>query len=482
MLLQVADITRYCEGELLCGSGEQLVRGLSWDSRSITPDCLYAALPGERVDGHDYCEDAARSGAAAVLVSRELDAQAFEAIKETGACIIRVADTAVALTALAAAWRARLQGQVIALTGSSGKTTTKNLVRDVLAKAGTVVATQGNQNNELGVPATLLSAEETTDFVVVEMGMRGLGQIAELCEFARPTAALVTNVGTSHMELLGSRDAIAQAKAEVFALLEPGAGAAFVNASEDLLDALLSYGGLVERGVQTIFFDGSGKDPESYATHTPSIYASDISYDAAGNPRFIIHTETSQAPCALQLAGAHNIHNAMAAAALGAYFGLTAEQIAEALEASVPVEGRQTVLETAQGAAVIDDSYNANPDSMRASLAAFRAREVVGKRLAVLGDMGELGPYSEEGHALVGREVASSGIDVLICVGTLAQGIAQVAQDAGMDAHAIMCVEDAAAALEAVRPLVTEGDCVLVKASHSVGLDAVAKGLVNAHV
>ena len=482
MLLRLADIAQYCEGEILCGSGEQMVHGLSWDSRCITPNCLYVALQGERVDGHDYCGDAAHAGAAAVLVSRELDTPTMEVLNEADTGAIRVADTAAALTALAAAWRARLQGQVIALTGSSGKTTTKNLVRDVLAKAGTVVATQGNQNNELGVPATLLAADETTDYVVVEMGMRGLGQIAELCAFVRPAAALVTNVGTSHMELLGSRDAIAQAKAEIFASLEPGAGVAFVNASEDMLDALLSYGNTIERGIQTVFFDGSGSDPESYVGHKPSVYASDITYDAAGNPRFIIHTETSQASCALHLAGAHNVHNALAAAALGDYYGLTAAQIAEALGASVPVEGRQTVLETAQGATVIDDSYNANPDSMCASLAAFRAREVAGKRLAVLGDMGELGPYSEEGHALVGREAAASALDTLICVGMLAKGIAKAAQDAGMDARAIVCVEDAAAALEAVAPLVANGDCVLVKASHSVGLDAVSKGLVNACV
>ena len=482
MLLQAADIAQYCEGELIAGSPTREVRGMSWDSRTITPDCLYVALLGERSDGHDFCFDAINAGAAALLVSRELNAETMTAVEQAGACVIRVADTATALTALAAAWRGRLKGHVIALTGSSGKTTTKNLVRDVLAKAGTVVATKANQNNELGVPATLLAAEEDTDFVVVEMGMRGLGQIEELCAFVRPEAALVTNVGTSHMELLGSREAIAQAKAEVFAALEAGKGTAFANASEGMLESLLSYGGIIDREIATIFFDGSGAAPESYAAHKPSVYASEISFDASGNPHFTINTETSQASCTLQLAGAHNVHNAMAAAALGAFYGLTAAQIAEALETSAPAEGRQAVLQTSAGATVIDDSYNANPDSMCASLAAFRTREVAGKRIAVLGDMGELGPYSEEGHAIVGREAAASAIDKLICVGPLAQGIARAAQDAGMEAQAIVCVEGAPAALEAATQLIEPGDCVLVKASHSVGLDAVAKGLVNACV
>ena len=225
-----------------------------------------------------------------------------------------------------------------------------------------------------------------------------------------------------------------------------------------------------------------GADPESFGAHKPSCYASGISFDSEGNPQFTIHTSTSAAPCSLHLAGQHNVHNAMAAAALGAYFGLDASRIAQALEASKPEVGRQAVLRAYNGASVIDDSYNANPDSMRASLAAFRAREVAGKRIAVLGDMGELGPYSEEGHALVGREAAESGLSTLVCVGPLARGIARAAEEAGMDVSAIMCVDDAQAALLAVTPLVESADCVLVKASHSVGLDAVAQGLVNVHV
>lgn len=481
MLLEAGQIATYCAGEVLGGSPAKMVKGISWDSREICPECLYIALPGEHVDGHDFCLEALRSGAAAVLVSRTPGPQTQLAFDEAGATTIQVENTQQALSDLASAWRRRLRGSVIALTGSSGKTTTKNLIRDVLAAAGSVIATKANQNNELGVPATLLAAEEDTDFIVVEMGMRGCGQISKLCAIAKPDAALVTNVGTSHMELLGSRDAIAAAKAEIFLKLDKREGIAFINASEAMLDALLSYGKLEKDNISVTFFDGSGAAPESYA-HKPSVYASDIEFNELGCAHFVLHVPGSEAPCALQLGGRHNVHNAMAAASVGTYFGLDAQAIAHALEQSMPEQGRQALIELENGVRIIDDSYNANPDSMLASLATFNAMKVVGKRIAVLGTMGELGSYEEEGHTLVGQNAAESAIDMLVCVGTTARRIARAAQDSGMDASSIHCVADAEEALAFMEGKLAAGDCVLVKASHSVGLERFVEGLVDACV
>ncbi|MBQ9068204.1 MAG: UDP-N-acetylmuramoyl-tripeptide--D-alanyl-D-alanine ligase [Eggerthellaceae bacterium] len=453
---------------------------MAWDSRCVSDGCLFVALPGERVDGHDFCADAAREGARVILVERALEPSVQQGLDRAGCATVLVGDTTAALTALAGYWRGLLRGTVLSLTGSSGKTTTKNLVAAVLSSAGTTVATKANQNNELGVPATLLAADQDTDYIVVEMGMRGLGQLAQLCEFARPDAALVTNVGTSHLELLGSRDAIARAKAEPFTFLDPERGVAFVNVSDSFARELVAYGELAQRGVETVFFDGSGADPATYdPALAPSVFASDISFDAEGNPHFTINVPGSSAPCALRLAGIHNVHNSLAAAAVGHFAGLDAVQIAAALETCEAAAGRQLVVTSPAGVRVVDDSYNANPDSMCASLATFRSMEVEGRRVAVLGDMYELGSFTEEGHALAGREAAGSGLDRIVCVGDLARGIADAAVSCGMDARAIDCVSSAQEALSLLAGELAAGDAVLVKASHSVGLDAVVEGLVS---
>ena len=235
MRLNVKQILFYTGGRYLVepiDAGE-LLQGISWDSREIEAGCLYVALPGERVDGHAYVGAALRAGARAALVTDRPDEAAMLLAREMGAAIIEVPNTAHAITDIAREWRHHLKGRVIGLTGSTGKTTTKNLVRDVVAAAHTVVATKANQNNELGVPRTLLSADPETEVVVVEMGMRGRGQIEELCEFVRPDWGVITNIGESHIELLGSRENIARAKAELLAAL-PAAGVAILNADDDM--------------------------------------------------------------------------------------------------------------------------------------------------------------------------------------------------------------------------------------------------------
>ncbi len=463
---------------------------LTWDSRVVAPGALYVALPGERVDGHDFAAAAAQAGAAAVLASKPLSAADGELIRKAGASVVEVADSAAAVTELARAWRGRVAGRVVGITGSTGKTTTKNLVRDVLAAAGSVAATKGNQNNELGVPATVLSADADTDSVVVEMGMRGLHQIDSLCEFVRPQWGLITNVGDCHIELLGSRENIARAKAELVEAL-PAGGIAFLNAACDLTPLVRKIARLDERGVSCVLFDGSPdadqrcgacSDDDAVAAR---VWARDIALDDEGRPTFTLcyagfaEQGVGTVACSLDLRGIHNVSNACSAAAVGLAAGMDPQVIAGALAGARAESGRQEVLRTQGGVTVINDAYNANPDSMRASLSTFAALAVPGRRIAVLGDMGELGSFAEELHVQVGRDAAAAGLDELICVGELSRAMAAAACAAGMDDARVTCVPDGARALQMLKSSLSTGDAVLVKASHFMELDGVVKGLID---
>ena len=460
-----------------------LMTGVTWDSREVQDGWLYVALPGERVDGHDFVAAALRAGAAGALVMQAPDAPTQLLAREMGAAVIEVAATAAAITDLAREWRSHLHGRVIGVTGSTGKTTTKNLVRDVAAAGRSVVATAGNQNNELGVPRTLLAADPETEVVVVEMGMRGAGQLAELCDFVRPDWGLVTNVGESHIELLGSRDAIAAAKAELLEALPAGTGRAFVNGADGYAGVLAERARLAERGIPCVAFDGAGR-PGDAAVPAARVWAEDVSLDAEGRPRFTLRAEgLGQAPvaerCALSLRGLHNVSNACAAAAVGLALGLAPAQVAGALASSLPEAGRQEVIAARGGFTIVNDAYNANPDSMRASLATFCSLSVPGRRYAVLGDMGELGDFAAECHRGVGRAAAGLPLDGLICVGELASLIAEGAEGAGMAPEKITRAAGVADVLGELDVLLEPGDAVLVKASHFMGLERVAEGLVS---
>ena len=474
MLLNIEQIRQATDGRVILAYRglDAMVSGITWDSREAAPGVLYVALPGARVDGHDFVPAAFRAGAAAVLVSHPLPDDAIGAAQEAGGAIIFVKDPYRAVTDLARAWRDHLQGTVIAITGSNGKTTTKNLVRDVLAQGMSVVATRANQNNELGVPRTLLNADADTRAVVVEMGMRGRHQLEGLCRFVRPHMAVVTNVGTSHIELLGSRENIARAKSEPVASLPEG-GTAFLNAADPYTDFICAEARTAERGVDVVRYCGLGS-----AEGTAAVYADGAAMDAEGRPTFALHLPEGTVSVTLALRGLHNVQNACAAAAVAARLGLTPDQIARGLAGAQAESGRQDVIHTPAGYTVIDDSYNANPDSMAASLDTFAALGVPGRRIAVLGDMGELGACSDEGHARVGRHAAHSGVDRLVCVGPHARLIAEAACKAGLPAAAVELVDDAAAALAALQGTLAAGDAVLVKASHSTGLEHVVNGLI----
>ena len=291
MQLNALELTSFAGGRFLLPVEAEkiIVKGICWDSREVSVGDLYLAIPGSRVDGHDFVADCISKGASACLIEHALDDRQMESIAGSNAALILVDSVIGALERIAAAWRQKAGATVIVLTGSSGKTTTKNLMSRVLSSFGPTIATIGNQNNELGVPATLLRIDPETRFAVVEMGMRGLHQLELLCAFAQPDMALVTNVGTSHMELLGSRENIARAKAEPFASLREG-GVAFINSSDEYANCLRDFGNTRRPGIEEVFFDGSGVDPQSYPIDIrPKVYASDVQVNDRGCASFVLH-------------------------------------------------------------------------------------------------------------------------------------------------------------------------------------------------
>jgi UDP-N-acetylmuramoyl-tripeptide--D-alanyl-D-alanine ligase len=353
---------------------------------------------------------------------------------------------------------------VVGVTGSTGKTTTKDLLAAVLSRVLRVVATQGNMNNEIGAPLTMMRAGVETEAVVVEMAMRGEGQIAELCAMARPTVGLVTNVGETHMELLGSREAIARAKGELVAAVSAG-GAVFLNGDDAWSEQL------AERSQAPVTTYGLGEGCD--------VRACDVIVDEEGRPSFALDTPVGRAEATLSVPGRHNAYNAAAAAAVALHLGVSLDDVVEGLREARLSPMRMESFTSADGVTVINDAYNASPTSMRAALAALVDISVSGRHVAVLGDMAELGSLTELAHFKLGEEVGRSDVDVLVTIGEKAEHIADGARTTGLDEAAIHRFGDAEDAAPFVHELVTPSDAVLVKASRVMGLERIVEGLMG---
>ncbi len=423
------------------------------DTRAAVADGLFVAVLGERVDGHDYA-----TGAHAVLGSRP-----------TAAPTVVVADPVVALGRLARHVVDALGVPVLALTGSQGKTGTKDYLAHVLATAGPTVATADNLNNEIGVPLTVLRADATTDYLVVEMGARGLGHVAYLCDIAPPSVAAVLNVGTAHIGEFGSREAIAAAKGEIVEALGAG-GTAVLNADDDLTSVMSS-----RTRARTLTFGLTG-----------DVAWRDVELDVLGRPTVDLGHAGTWRRVSLTQTGAHQVANAAAAVAMALAAGRPFDEAVEALAtARSASRWRMEVHERPDGLLVVNDAYNANPASMTAAIDALAAiGDRAGRRtVAVLGEMRELGADAEAGHQEVGRAAAARGIDVVLVVGEPARGIAQGHADSAQghdDAHGEVIVtagrDDALAWL---RENAVSTDVVLVKASRGAALEVVAEGLLD---
>jgi UDP-N-acetylmuramoyl-tripeptide--D-alanyl-D-alanine ligase len=451
--LTAEDLVRLTGGRLLARSDRRVV-GAAVDSRLVTPGQLFVALPGERTDGHLHLDDALRRGAAAVLVTRGVeDPAAFGDVT-----IIRVADGLAALGAVAAGWRARFDPLVVGITGSIAKTSTKEAVATVLAGSLRTLKTEGNQNNEVGLPLTLMRLGPDDEAAVLEMGMYVTGEIADLAAMARPSIGVVTAVQAVHLSRIGTLEAIERAKGELVEALPPE-GTAILNADDPIVTRMdrRTVARVVRYG-----FDGSA-----------DVRASDVISAGPDGMSFRLRTSAGDRAVTIPALGRLSVHNAAAAAAVGLAADLELDAVVAALAAGWGAPHRVELVRL-RGATVIDDSYNASPGSVTAALELLAG--LPGRRVAVLGEMLELGDAHEEGHRAVG-DAAGGIVDLLIVVGSGAGGIAAGALDAGLDGGRIHVVPDAEAALDALRPRLRDGDSVLVKASRGIELDRVVDGL-----
>ncbi|WP_030783858.1 UDP-N-acetylmuramoyl-tripeptide--D-alanyl-D-alanine ligase [Streptomyces sp. NRRL S-920] len=425
------------------------------DSREVAPGSLFVAFVGERVDGHDYAADVVAAGAAAVLASRPV-----------GVPAIVVDDVQAALGALARHVVERLGATLVALTGSVGKTSSKDLLAQVLRRKAPTVFTPGSLNNEIGLPLTALSATDDTRFLVLEMGARGIGHIRYLTELTPPKIGLVLNVGTAHIGEFGGREQIAQAKGELVEAL-PADGAAVLNADDPLVRAMAS------RTKARVLLFGEAEDAD--------VRAENVRLTPVGQPTFTLHTPSGCSDVTLRLYGEHHVSNALAAAAVAHELGMSVDEIALALsEAGTLSRWRMEVTERPDGVTVVNDAYNANPESMRAALRALAAMGKGRRTWAVLGQMAELGDESLTEHDAVGRLAVRLNVSKLVAVGGREASWLQLgAYNEGSWGEESVHVSDAQAAIDLLRSELRAGDVVLVKASRSVGLERVATALLD---
>jgi len=433
------------------------------DSRTVVPGELFVAVVGENQDAHHFAAQAVRAGAVAVLADRELDVP----------CVV-VDDTVLALGRLAR-WvvDALPDLLVVGVTGSSGKTSTKDLLAAVLAELGPVVAPQGSFNTEVGVPLTALTVDASTRVLVTEMGARGIGHIAYLCGVTPPRVGVILNVGSAHVAEFGSRENIARAKGELAEAL-PGAehgGVAVLNADDPLVAEM------AVRTTASVVTYGRAADAD--------VRADDEQLDDEGRATFVLTTPYGRAPVRLQLVGAHHVSNALAVAGAALALGIPLDAVARRLSGAAPASRwRMEVTTTDDGVTVVNDAYNANPESMVAALDALVALgRGSGARpprptWAVLGEMRELGDAAGAAHEQVGRVAAQRGVTNVVVVGAAASGVATGASEAG-GGTVVTAVPDVDAAVSLLRERLVPGDVVLVKASRAAGLERVALALTE---
>jgi UDP-N-acetylmuramoyl-tripeptide--D-alanyl-D-alanine ligase len=445
-MMRLSALAQILGGELR--NGDAAFERVITDSRAASAGDLFVALRGERFDAHAFVDQARAAGAVAALVSEWVPAALPQ---------LRVTDTLDGLQRMASAWRARFTAPVVAVTGSNGKTTTKQLLAAVLAARGEVLATRGNLNNHIGVPLTLLGLRATHRTAVIEMGANHLHEIALLTRLARPDVGVVTQAGSAHLEGFGSYENIARGKGELFAGLD--GGVAVINADD--VHAPL-WRGLATRAAHLLFGFSAHAD---VCAHNFEPLA-----DGSGS-RFVLRTPGGSADVQLPLPGRHNVMNALAAAGCGVALGMDAEDIARGLAGVEPPRGRLSWLRTPQGARVLDDSYNANPDSLRAGLELLAAQ--AGRRTLVLGDMAELGAEAADLHREAGRIAQRLGIERLHALGPLAAQAA-AAFGRGAEAH-----ENLDALLQALRGEIDADSVLLVKGSRSARMERVVDALAD---
>jgi UDP-N-acetylmuramoyl-tripeptide--D-alanyl-D-alanine ligase len=431
------------------GGGDAVFTGVTSDSRRVESGNLFVALRGEHFDGHGFAPQALQCGASALLLSRRVPVRAP---------YLEVDDTRVALGRLAAHWRARLGATVVAVTGSNGKTTVKEMIACTLARIGSVLATSGNLNNDIGVPLTLLRLDPSHRFAVIEMGANHAGEIAGLVGLSRPCVSVITNAAPAHLEGFGSIEGVARAKGEIFEGLPPQ-GTAVINADDRFAafwKALAAPRRVITFGVR------NGADVFALPPEED---------DGDGSQTFRLHTPVGQSVVRLPLAGQHNVVNALAAAAVGCALEVPLESIKGGLESVRSVKGRLQLVRAYSGGRLIDDTYNANPASLESGLQALV--RFPGRKLLVLGDMAELGPEARHWHAKAGQVARELGVTGLFAVGDLSRDAVTAFGD-GADHFS-----DVDTLVVAILPLLSSETVVLVKGSRCMRMERVVDALME---
>lgn len=456
--MQIAALCQAINGRLLQGEPTAVFSRVSTDSRQIQPGALFIALKGERFDGHAYVAGALAAGAAGAVVSAE--AAVPPGLNRP---IILVSDTLQALQRLARSHRLKYSIPVVGVTGSTGKTTTKDIIAAVLSEQWLTLKTAGNYNNEIGLPLTLLELTSRHQAAVIELAMRGRGQIAELAAIARPNLGVITNIGHTHLELLGSQANIARAKAELLEAL-PADGTAVLNGDDPLVREISRY--------------ASGRVVYYGLTGPADITAENVSFLGEQGSRFTVKGPGLEAEIQMPIPGRHNVLNALAAAGVGLSLGLTGETIARGLAQVSLSTMRQQIERGRQGLTLINDAYNANPQSMRAALYTLMDLAKGRRTIAVLGNMFELGEYAVPGHREIGRLAAEMGVNRLIAVGDLAENIASAAWSAGMPADRVQAVADNSEAVSVLEKILDPEDVVLVKGSRGMKMEEIVQAIL----
>ena len=430
---------------------DQEVTSITTDSREASQGCLFVAIVGERSDGHSFIAQTAQKGALAVLCEKKPDVDI--------PCIL-VESSMKAIRDIAAFYLKQLNIPVVGITGSVGKTSTKETVASVLSQKYRTLKTQGNFNNELGLPLTIFRIREEDEIAVLEMGISHFGDMTTLARIARPDTCLITNIGTAHLEYLGDRDGVFRAKTEMLEFMKPD-GQIVLNGDDDKLSALKEY-----KGIRPVFFGlGPENDVRAEEIVTRGFEGTDCRIVLDGNA-FPVH---------IPVPGLHMVVNALAAAAVGRIYGLTDEEIRSGIEAVKTLKGRFHVTAT-EHYLVADDCYNANPMSMKASLDILKDGR--GRRIAILGDMGELGPEETALHEEVGRHAADCGIDMLLCAGKLSKYMAKAARQQNPDLP-VVYEEERDHLIERLPGLLKDGDTILVKASHFMQFEKIVTALTE---
>lgn len=450
--LTINEIVKATGGTLVCG-GKGEIKEITTDSRKVTDGALFIPLAGERFDGHDFAAVALENGAAAVVTHKDMAAV-------EGKTIVRVSDTQKALADIARFYKQKYNVPTVSITGSVGKTTTKDIIHSVLGMKYNTLKTEGNYNNEIGLPLTVLRLEKETEAAVIEMGMSHFGEIERLAGIAMPDVAVITNIGMSHIENLGSREGIFKAKTEVTKQFGKD-NVLIVNGDDDFLSKTKGM------GEYRVVYYGI-KNPDN------DVFAKDIVNKGIDGTEFVAVTPQGEMKITVNSAGEHNVYNALAAICVGMEFDVPFEKIAEGI-ASFKLTAMRMSVEEKDGVTVINDCYNASPDSIRAALKVLSSVKDK-RRIAILGDVLEMGDFAPKAHYALGTDV-KAGADVLITAGKNAGFIADGARDAGMTE--VYAFADTDTAREFAGDFVKSGDAALVKASRGMHFEKIYNALIS---